>query len=134
MLCVQVLMSIEQLRIHKRLHVNEIYIWCIVLIINLFLVTLACAGGFLDVAKILISNGATVNLGQSTPLMEASQEGHVELVQYLIQNNADVNQTTPAGETGNVFFFVFFSFEIINKFSFGLCMWKWTYWSRRNFT
>jgi ankyrin repeat protein len=32
--------------------------------------------------------------------MEASQEGHVELVQYLIQNHADVNQTTPAGETG----------------------------------
>ncbi|CAF4616810.1 unnamed protein product, partial [Rotaria sp. Silwood2] len=61
--------------------------------------TLACAGGFLDVAKILLSNGANVNLGQSTPLMEASQEGHVELVQYLIQNGADVNQTTPAGET-----------------------------------
>ncbi len=54
----------------------------------------------MDVAKILISNGANVNLGQSTPLMEASQEGHLELVQYLIQNNADVNQTTPAGETG----------------------------------
>ncbi len=68
----------------------------------------------MDVAKILISNGATVNLGQSTPLMEASQEGHVELVQYLIQNNSDVNQTTPAGETGNVFFCFFFSFEIIN--------------------
>ncbi|CAF1355808.1 unnamed protein product [Adineta ricciae] len=61
--------------------------------------TLACAGGFLDVAKILISHGANVNLGQSTPLMEASQEGHTELVQYLIQNNADVNQTTSAGET-----------------------------------
>ncbi|UJR22944.1 hypothetical protein I4U23_025971 [Adineta vaga] len=61
--------------------------------------TLACAGGFLDVAKILISHGANVNLGQSTPLMEASQEGHIELVQYLIQNSADVNQTTPAGET-----------------------------------
>ncbi|CAF3555455.1 unnamed protein product [Rotaria sp. Silwood1] len=64
--------------------------------------TLACAGGFLDVAKILLSNGANVNLGQSTPLMEASQEGHVELVQYLIQNGADVNQTTPAGETGTL--------------------------------
>ena len=32
--------------------------------------------------------------------MEASQEGHVELVQYLIQNHANVNQTIPAGETG----------------------------------
>jgi ankyrin repeat domain-containing protein 17 len=37
--------------------------------------------------------------------MEASQEGHVELVQYLIQNHADVNQTTPAGETGIHLFF-----------------------------
>ncbi len=96
-------MLIEQRRIHKRLHVC----WDLIFICFLykqsfyyFLVTLACAGGFLDVAKILITNNANVNLGQSTPLMEASQEGHVELVQYLIQNHADVNQTTPAGETG----------------------------------
>lgn len=68
----------------------------------MFIVTLACAGGFLEVAKILLSNGADVNLGQSTPLMEASQEGHLELVQYLIQHGADVNRTTPAGETGRL--------------------------------
>jgi ankyrin repeat domain-containing protein 17 len=37
----------------------------------------------MDVVKILISNGANINLGQSTPLMEASQEGHIELVPYL---------------------------------------------------
>ena len=63
--------------------------------------TLACAGGFLDVVKILINHKANVNLGQSTPLMEASQEGHVELVQYLIQHGANVNQTASAGETGS---------------------------------
>ena len=40
----------------------------------------------MDVVKILLSNGADINLGQSTPLMEASQEGHIELVQYLIEN------------------------------------------------
>jgi len=84
----------------------------------MYLVTLACAGGFLDVVKILLSNGANINLGQSTPLMEASQEGHIELVQYLIENGmiiiifilsisffllkgANVNQTTRAGDTGN---------------------------------
>lgn len=50
------------------------------------LVTLACAGGFLDVVKILLSNEADINLGQSTPLMEAAQEGHIELVQFLIEN------------------------------------------------
>jgi len=80
---------------------------------------LACAGGFLDVVKILLSNGANINLGQSTPLMEASQEGHIELVPYLIENGiipsfylsisfdfsfcykgANVNQTTRAGDTG----------------------------------
>ncbi|CAF3550465.1 unnamed protein product [Rotaria socialis] len=61
--------------------------------------TLACAGGFLEVVKILLSNGADINLGQSTPLMEASQEGHIELVQYLIENGVNVNQATRAGDT-----------------------------------
>jgi ankyrin repeat domain-containing protein 17 len=51
---------------------------------------LACAGGFLDVVKILLSKGASINLGQSTPLMEASQEGHIELVQYLIENGIHI--------------------------------------------
>jgi hypothetical protein len=32
--------------------------------------------------------------------MEVLQEWHTELVQYLIQNGADVNQTTFAGDTG----------------------------------
>ncbi|UJR25974.1 hypothetical protein I4U23_007322 [Adineta vaga] len=61
--------------------------------------TLACAGGFLDVVKILLVNGANINLGQSTPLMEASQEGHIELVPFLIENGANVNQTTRVGDT-----------------------------------
>jgi ankyrin repeat domain-containing protein 17 len=66
---------------------------------------LACAGGFLDVVKILLSNGGSINLGQSTPLMEASQEGHIELVQYLIENGSDVNQITRAGDTGILNFY-----------------------------
>ena len=47
--------------------------------------TLACCGGFLDVADFLISAGADIELGCSTPLMEAAQEGHLELVKYLLK-------------------------------------------------
>lgn len=46
--------------------------------------TLACCGGFLEVADFLIKAGADIELGASTPLMEAAQEGHLELVRYLI--------------------------------------------------
>ena len=44
--------------------------------------TLACCGGFTDVADFLIKAGADIELGASTPLMEAAQEGHLELVKY----------------------------------------------------
>jgi len=47
--------------------------------------TLACCGGFLDVTDFLISAGADIELGCSTPLMEAAQEGHLELVKYLLR-------------------------------------------------
>jgi len=47
--------------------------------------TLACCGGFLEVADFLIKAGADVELGCSTPLMEAAQEGHLELVKYLLK-------------------------------------------------
>lgn len=47
--------------------------------------TLACCGGFLDVADFLIKAGADIELGCSTPLMEAAQEGHLELVKYLLK-------------------------------------------------
>jgi ankyrin repeat domain-containing protein 17 len=35
--------------------------------------TLACCGGFLEVADFLIKAGADLELGASTPLMEAAQ-------------------------------------------------------------
>jgi len=65
--------------------------------------TLACAGGFLDVVKILLEHGAQINLGQSSPLMEASQEGHLELVQYLLVMEADVYQRTSTGDSALAF-------------------------------
>ena len=58
--------------------------------------TLACCGGFLEVADFLIKAGADLELGASTPLMEASQEGHLELVRYMLEAGASV-----AAITGN---------------------------------
>ena len=59
--------------------------------------TLACCGGFLDVADFLIKAGADIGLGASTPLMEAAQEGHLELVKYLLEARANVNAHTGSG-------------------------------------
>lgn len=41
-----------------------------------------------------------MELGASTPLMEASQEGHLELVRYLLETGgADVHAQTQSGDT-----------------------------------
>lgn len=61
--------------------------------------TLACCGGFLEVTDFLIKAGADLELGASTPLMEAAQEGHVDLVRYLIGAGASVNACTATGDT-----------------------------------
>ncbi|XP_041435642.1 ankyrin repeat domain-containing protein 17 isoform X6 [Xenopus laevis] len=61
--------------------------------------TLACCGGFLEVADFLIKAGADIELGCSTPLMEAAQEGHLELVKYLLAAAANVQATTATGDT-----------------------------------
>ncbi|KAL6470203.1 hypothetical protein MHYP_G00213220 [Metynnis hypsauchen] len=61
--------------------------------------TLACCGGFLEVADFLIKAGADIELGCSTPLMEAAQEGHLELVKYLLAAAANVHATTATGDT-----------------------------------
>ncbi|XP_031786075.1 ankyrin repeat and KH domain-containing protein mask isoform X6 [Nasonia vitripennis] len=61
--------------------------------------TLACCGGFLEVADFLIKAGADIELGASTPLMEAAQEGHLDLVRYLLETNANVHAQTQTGDT-----------------------------------
>ncbi|XP_037909760.1 ankyrin repeat and KH domain-containing protein mask isoform X3 [Hermetia illucens] len=61
--------------------------------------TLACCGGFMEVAEFLIKQGADLELGASTPLMEAAQEGHTDLVRYLLENGANVHAQTQTGDT-----------------------------------
>ncbi|XP_075065851.1 ankyrin repeat and KH domain-containing protein 1 isoform X2 [Mixophyes fleayi] len=61
--------------------------------------TLACCGGFAEVSDFLVKSGADIELGCSTPLMEAAQEGHLELVRYLLTAGANVQATTATGDT-----------------------------------
>ncbi|XP_068908725.1 ankyrin repeat domain-containing protein 17 isoform X12 [Tenebrio molitor] len=61
--------------------------------------TLACCGGFTEVADILLKGGADIELGASTPLMEAAQEGHLDLVKFLLENEANVHAQTQTGDT-----------------------------------
>lgn len=50
-------------------------------------------------ADYLIKHGADIELGASTPLMEAAQEGHLELVKFLLENKANVHAHTQTGDT-----------------------------------
>ena len=54
--------------------------------------TLACCGGFLEVADFLIKAGADIEAGASTPLMEASQEGHLELVRLVHECGINISR------------------------------------------
>lgn len=61
--------------------------------------TLACCGGFLEVADLLIKAGADIEMGASTPLMEAAQEGHRALVRYLLDAGTNVHAHTQTADT-----------------------------------
>ena len=67
----------------------------------------ACTGSNLKLITILHRRGAGVNDIDSheswTPLMFAAAEGHQDVVQYLLDNNADPNAADVDGETAAMF-------------------------------
>lgn len=71
--------------------------------------SMASGAGCLEVVNLLIKAGAEIELGSNTPLMEAAQEGHLEIVKRLHQLGANVNATnssetplTLAAENGHL--------------------------------
>ena len=46
-----------------------------------------------------MSPDGEIELGASTPLMEASQEGHLNIVRYLIQKGANIHAVTNTGDS-----------------------------------
>ena len=57
--------------------------------------TLACACGHVDVARLLIERGAGVgqaNDDGESPLLMACANGHVDVARLLIEKNADITQ------------------------------------------
>lgn len=62
----------------------------------------ACATSDIEIARLLIANGADVNKKQMagvTPLHSAAHNGQTELVKLLLQNGADVNAITDNEKT-----------------------------------
>ncbi|KAF0717653.1 Aste57867_2175 [Aphanomyces stellatus] len=58
---------------------------------------IASQNGHIEVATLLLANGADVNQDDKygwSPLSIASQQGHVEVTTLLLANGADVNQPT----------------------------------------
>ncbi|XP_071482918.1 ankyrin repeat and KH domain-containing protein mask-like, partial [Diadema antillarum] len=67
------------------------------------LLSLACSGGYFELAHVLLKMNANVedrgSKGDCTPLMEAASAGHVDLVKLLLEYGADTNAQSSAGNT-----------------------------------
>jgi len=61
----------------------------------------AVAGNYIDIARVLISNGAQVNVKQQaglTPLHSAAQNGNTDMLILLLEHGADVNIRMEGGK------------------------------------
>jgi ankyrin repeat protein len=68
---------------------------------NVFPLHSAAAGNYTDIARMLIENGAQVNIKQQagvTPLHSAAQNGNLELLILLLEHGADVNARMEGGK------------------------------------
>lgn len=68
---------------------------------NVYPIHSAAAGNYTDIARILIENGAIVNVKQqagSTPLHSAAQNGNLELLILLLEHGAEVNTRMEGGK------------------------------------
>ncbi|GAA4088618.1 ankyrin repeat domain-containing protein [Mucilaginibacter panaciglaebae] len=68
---------------------------------NVFPLHSAAAGNYTSIARMLIDNGAQVNIRQQagvTPLHSAAQNGNLELLILLLENGADVNVRMEGGK------------------------------------
>jgi ankyrin repeat protein len=67
---------------------------------NVFPLHSAAAGNYTGIARMLVENGAQVNIRQQagvTPLHSAAQNGNLELLILLLENGADVNVRMEGG-------------------------------------
>ena len=69
---------------------------------NTTLLSLASFVGYVDICRIVLSNGAKVDTTDTksrTALMAAAQVGNIEVVKLLLENGADPLFETPMGMT-----------------------------------
>lgn len=68
---------------------------------NVFPIHSATAGNYTDIARMLIENGAQVNVVQqagATPLHSAAQNGNLELIILLLESGAEVHTRMEGGK------------------------------------
>lgn len=71
--------------------------------------------GYLNIVKILIENGADINMKTNTnALIAAAGFGYLDIVKYLVDHGADVNSELDNGETASKRASTFGETEVVN--------------------